>query len=152
MIHIAKTLLGAWPSFQISAVSASHFISYFIKFVFLNLTAGIDFVTLNEEVTFGVGATRMCVNVTILDDEVEEGDVERNLFVRLSPGTGGTDNLDIDFDILYEIIIEDSDGKFGACSKQFHVVWSRSGCGFEDRFHVWTRGVDRAKSHWPMHL
>ena len=47
--------------------------------------AGLDFIELEEEVRFFAASsvTRKCVNITILDDNIEEGDREETISVQV---------------------------------------------------------------------
>jgi hypothetical protein len=72
----------------------------------------VDFIPIDKEVTFlgGSNQTRQCINITIINDGVEEGDDVEIFQVQLLPVTQGIPASMIDFDILL-INIVDSDGE-----------------------------------------
>jgi hypothetical protein len=72
----------------------------------------VDFIAIDKEVTFpnGSNQARQCVNITILNDSVEEGDNVEIFQVQLLPAVQGIPAGMINFDLL-KINIMDSDGE-----------------------------------------
>ena len=60
-----------------------------------------------------MGDIRQCLNITIIDDKIEEGNIGETFFVQLVPASGSSDHILFDVTQLYGIVIEDSDGKLG---------------------------------------
>lgn len=71
--------------------------------------AAEDFVPLDEVVVFTPGEVRKCVNIEILDDNIEEGDTAEIFSVQVlaAPGEG---NIGVDIQLL-QVFIVDSDCK-----------------------------------------
>lgn len=64
---------------------------------------------LEEIVTFNVGdGTRKCVDITILDDNIEEGELAETFSVQLVSTTPPSEGVTVDFDLV-TISIIDSD-------------------------------------------
>lgn len=76
--------------------------------VILAPIVNVDYEMLDTMLTFQPGDTRQCVNITIIDDNIEEGNIPEDFDVQLLPVTGG--GLDFDPTNL-EIEIVDSDSK-----------------------------------------
>ena len=76
-------------------------------------SANIDFVSTQVTLIFEVGDIRQCLNITVLDDKIEEGNVGETFYVQLVPASGSSDHIIFYINNLYGIVIEDSDSKLG---------------------------------------
>lgn len=62
---------------------------------------------MDREITFNVNQLRKCINITIIQDNIEEGDTPENVRVQLVPRDG---DIVVDFTVL-DISILDSNSK-----------------------------------------